>query len=62
MLILTRKAGETIIIGDNIKVTILGLSSKQIRIGIDAPKEVSVHRKEIYDKIFTEKSKTDEGS
>jgi len=54
MLILTRKPGETIVIGDTIKVTILGVEGKQIRIGIDAPKDVPVHRKEIYDKIQSE--------
>jgi len=55
MLILTRKAGETIIIGDDIKVTILGVTNKQIRMGIDAPKDVPVHREEIYDRIHAEK-------
>jgi len=55
MLILTRRPGETIIIGDDIKVTILGVASKQIRIGIEAPKDVPVHREEIYDRIHAEK-------
>ncbi len=54
MLILTRKPGETIVIGDNIKVTILSVASKQIRIGIDAPKDITVHREEIYNKIQAE--------
>ena len=54
MLILTRKIGESIIIGDNVKVTVLGVEGRQIRVGIDAPKEVSVHREEIYDKIAAE--------
>ena len=54
MLILTRKIGESIIIGDNVKVTILGVEGRQIRVGIDAPKEISVHRQEIYDKIAAE--------
>ena len=51
MLILTRKIGESIIIGDNVKVTVLGVEGRQVRVGIDAPKEVSVHREEIYEKI-----------
>ena len=51
MLILTRRIGETIVIGDNIQVTVLGIKSGQIRLGIDAPKEISVHRSEIYDRI-----------
>lgn len=54
MLILTRKIGESIIIGDNVKVTVLGVEGRQIRLGIDAPKEISVHRQEIYDKIAAE--------
>jgi carbon storage regulator len=54
MLILTRKIGETIIIGDNVKVTVLGVEGRQVRLGIDAPKEISVHRQEIYDKIAAE--------
>ena len=51
MLILTRRVGEVLIIGDDIKLTVLGVRGHQIRIGVDAPKEVSVHRKEIYDRI-----------
>lgn len=51
MLILTRKPGETIIIGDDIKVTVLGVASKQIRIGIQAPSNIPVHREEIYERI-----------
>jgi len=54
MLILTRKIGESIIISDNVKVTVLGVEGRQIRVGIDAPKEISVHREEIYDKIAAE--------
>ncbi len=54
MLILTRKPGEAIIIGDNIKVTILGVAGKQIRIGIEAPNDVPIHREEIYEKIHAE--------
>lgn len=55
MLILTRKPGETIVIGDNIRIAVLGIEGRQVRIGIDAPKEVAVHREEIYDKIQAEK-------
>ena len=54
MLILTRRVGETLVIGDDVKVTVLGIRGHQVRIGIEAPKEVSVHRSEIYDKISTE--------
>ncbi|PCJ41333.1 MAG: carbon storage regulator [Moraxellaceae bacterium] len=51
MLILTRRIGETIMIGDNVRITVLDVKGHQIRIGIDAPKEIAVHRSEIYDKI-----------
>ena len=51
MLILTRKTGESMIIGDNITVTVMGVKGNQIRVGVDAPKEVEVHREEIYQKI-----------
>lgn len=54
MLILTRRIDERIIIGDNIKVTVLGIKGNQVKIGIDAPKDVSVHREEIYRKIKNE--------
>lgn len=55
MLILTRRVGETLIIGDDVSVTVLGVRGNQIRIGVNAPKNVSVHREEIYDRIQREK-------
>jgi carbon storage regulator len=51
MLILTRRVGETVMIGDNVTVAIIGVKGNQIRIGINAPKDVPVHRKEIYERI-----------
>ncbi len=51
MLILTRKIGESIRIGDDVEITTLGIKGNQVRIGISAPKNVSVHRQEIYDRI-----------
>ena len=55
MLILTRRIRETLCIGDNVQVTVLGVKGDQVRIGIEAPKEIPVHRKEIWDKIRKEK-------
>ena len=55
MLILTRRVGESLMIGDDVKVEVLGSHGNQIRIGIDAPKEVPVHREEIYQRIQAEK-------
>jgi len=54
MLILTRRVGEVLRIGDDVSITILGVKGNQVRIGIDAPKDVAVHREEIYQRIKRE--------
>ena len=56
MLILTRRVGESLMIGDEVNVTVLGIRGNQVRIGVDAPKDVAVHREEIYDRIQQEKT------
>ena len=55
MLILTRRVGETLMIGDDVTVPVLGVKGNQVRIGVNAPKHVSVHREEIYQRIQREK-------
>ena len=54
MLILTRRVGETVMIGNDITVTVLGVKGNQVRVGVNAPKEVAVHREEIYERIKRE--------
>ena len=54
MLILTRRVGETLMIGDEVTVTVLGVKGNQVRIGVNAPRDVTVHREEIYDRIKSE--------
>lgn len=54
MLILTRRVGETVMIGDDVTITVLGVKGNQVRVGINAPKNVAVHREEIYERIKRE--------
>lgn len=62
MLILTRRVGEKLVIGDNVTVTVLGVKGNQIRIGIEAPPEVQVHREEIFRRILAEKEEAGSSS
>jgi carbon storage regulator len=56
MLILTRRVGETLVIGDDVTITVLGVRGNQVRVGVNAPKDVAVHREEIYQRIQDEKT------
>ena len=60
MLILTRRISESVVIGDNVKITVLGVKGNQVRLGIDAPKDVSVHREEIYLRIQSENAQQED--
>ena len=61
MLILTRRVGETVMIGNDVTVTILGVKGNQVRVGINAPKNVAVHREEIYERIKREQQGDHQG-
>ena len=56
MLILTRRVGETVVIGDDVTVTVLGVKGNQVRLGVNAPREVAVHREEIFERIRREQT------
>ena len=59
MLILTRRIGETLMVGDDVTITVLGVKGNQVRIGVNAPKDVAVHREEIYERIQSENAGND---
>jgi len=61
MLILTRRVGEAVVIGDEVTVTVLGVKGNQVRLGVSAPKSVSVHRQEIYERIQKEREAAESG-
>ena len=58
-MILTRRTGETVMVGDDITITVLGVKGNQVRVGINAPRDVPVHREEIYERIKQENGSTD---
>jgi carbon storage regulator len=62
MLILTRRVGETVMIGNEVTVTVLGVKGNQVRIGVNAPKDVAVHREEIYERIKREEDRDSRSS
>lgn len=62
MLILTRRAGETVMIGSDVTITVLGVKGNQVRIGINAPRDVAVHREEIYERIKNEENAKQAGN
>ncbi|MCY4421402.1 MAG: carbon storage regulator CsrA [Gammaproteobacteria bacterium] len=62
MLILTRRVGETLMIGDDVTVTVLGVKGNQVRIGVNAPRDVAVHREEIYERIRHEKTQASDST
>ncbi len=61
MLILTRRVGETLMVGDEVSITVLGVKGNQVRIGVNAPKHIAVHREEIYQRIQDEKKQGSQG-
>ena len=61
MLILTRRVGETVMIGDQVTVTVLSVNGNQVRIGVNAPKNIEVHREEVYERVQAERSAAGRG-